>query len=284
MIFTSFSNSSLSVMKGLAENGTQLVTEVYDLMNSSTTDASGAINELDEFGYVENYVVGSVYLFMAASGFLLNLLTLNIVSQGSNVNKEVKIQILNLAVADILTTLFGATRIIMEDLYIPFPVNTSLCKFLVFMEHSSHYVSLLCNATISIERFMIIYFPFRASHYKSRHKVVVVVLAWLAGSLPAIYPALTVDVVNEYGLNVCRDNAPLDLETYQLLIWMWCLKYFIPTFVIVTSYTLVFMRMCANKIEGRKRNMSKQWSKDLDKVRHSLFVKFYHIGSRIMFY
>ena len=116
-------------------------------------------------GYTEAEAkaIGGTYLSMAISGFILNVLTLCVVGLGENVNKEVKIPILSLGATDVLSTTFGATPIILRYFRISFIFNTSVCRFMTFFEHASHYTSLLSNAAISLERFVIIFFSVESS-------------------------------------------------------------------------------------------------------------------------
>ena len=214
---------------------------------------------------VEEQIVGGIYLSMAIIGFILNVLTLCIVGLGENVNKEVKIQIISLAAADVLSTTFGATPIILEYLRISFNSNTSVCRFITFFEHASHYTSLLCNVAISLERFVIVFFPFRASQYNQTYKLAVVGLVWLCGCLPALDMALIFGVVEVNGISVCLPEK-LDLAAYQIRAWLYNLKYFLPVSVILAAYALVFVKISAQKSNGVKRNLSNKWRKGLEKV------------------
>ena len=222
----------------------------------------------DNFSKTENDVIGSIYLSMAIAGFILNTLTIFIIGVGKNVNKEVKIQVINLAVADALTDIFGPIRFIMEHLRLSFVNNLPLCKLMLFLEFSSHYASLLCVVAISLERFVIIYFPFRARQYRSNHKLLVVGLAWLCGSLPSLEVVMRAGLREINGIHSCIDVGPTDLPSYQLQTMLWSLKYFLPICIIVGSYGLVFIKICIRKTTGITQNASELWKKDLNNVSH----------------
>ena len=236
------------------------------LINTSTKTTSDSLGDSGDFTFLDRSIVSSVYLSMATLGFVLNALALVVVWHGCNLSKEVRIQVLNLAVVDVLMSIFGATRTVLENLLPSFTLNASLCKFILFAVHSSHYISLLCNASISVERFVIVYFPFKASNYTSIHKIAVVLLVWFTGLLSAIELLFGTHVVTTSGVSECINSSPLNTLSFELQMWMWCLKYFLPTFIIITAYTLVFVRMCINKREGIRRHLSNQWKKDLNKV------------------
>ena len=251
-----------------------------DLLGSNTSDYilrpdnsknwSESLNidvDFEGLTTTENYAVGAAYLSISAVGFIFNLLTIFVIGKGSHISNEVKLQIMNLAIADFLMASFGTIRIVLRYFRIPFAQNSALCKFIFLAEHASHYTSLLCNVAISLERFVIVYFPFKAAQYNQTHKVGTIILVWLCGSLSALELTMGADVVTVEGLDVCIDNSPMDLSSYQLYIWLCTLKYFLPTLVIVTTYILVFSKLCVSKMAGIKRSLSPQWKQGLDKVR-----------------
>ena len=221
----------------------------------------------DSFSKTENDVIASVYLSMAIGGFFLNTLTICIIGVDKNMNNDAKIQIINLAVADALMDVFGPIRFIMGHLRLSFVSNLPLCKLILFLEFSSHYTSLLCVVAISLERLVIIYFPFRARQYRSNHKLLVVGLAWLIGSLPSLEVVMRAGLKEINGIHSCIDVGPKDLASYQMQTKLWSLKYLLPILIIVGSYSLVCIKICSRESTGVTWYTSPLWKKDLNNVR-----------------
>ena len=91
-----------------------------DLLGSNTSDYilrpdnsknwSESLNidvDFEGLTTTENYAVGAAYLSISAVGFIFNLLTIFVIGKGSHISNEVKLQIMNLAIADFLMTLIS---------------------------------------------------------------------------------------------------------------------------------------------------------------------------------
>ena len=253
------------VLKRFTTTGSILLLPSTEEYNHSLAET---LYDDSSFSKAEENVIGATYLTMATVGFVLNALTICIVGFGRNVGKEVKIQMINLAIVDVLMSGFALTRFIMERLHLAFVDNLLLCKFVIFLEYSSHYVSLLCAAAISLERFVIIYFPFRASQYRCTHKLLVVGLVWVCGSLPAFELVAEAGFEEYNGVNTCVETIP---ESYRLRAWFWLVKYLLPICIIIASYALVFTKVCIRKRAAHlTQNASNQWRKDLNNVSYPL--------------
>ena len=262
----------------LAPRRFQMETAVYNLTTnqSGTEDTNTSLYDVllvsfedshfYELGYgfstSEKYVVGSVYALITLLGIVLNLLTIFIVALGTNIGKEFKIQLINLAIADITLALIVPAYMAVNSLDISFPDSSILCKIFCFATHAASYTSLLCNVAISLERFVIIYFPFRASRYRKRHKLLVIAAVWIVGALPGIGTLMFADVIQIRNNFYCVDvPVPEPLEPA-----LRTLKYAAPAFVIVLVYTLVFIKLCFQKSNDIQINSSNTWKKVLDKV------------------
>ena len=221
-----------------------------------------------------------ILLSMGIVGVVFNVLTLFIVGLGKYTSKEIKVQIMNLAVADLLMALFDPlAHASSMYLYIPFSDNKRICQVYMFMKSVAHYGSLICKVAICLERFVIIFFPFRASHYSRKHKFVVIACVWTYTSLSAIWYAVGADIADFGNIVQCityNRNIPIE-------IWSWLItaQYLLPAGIIVVVYALVFIKICVNKTSGIKRHLSYQWRKELDKVRElikHLISKSYHVS------
>ena len=252
--------ASLTINQSGTEGNNTNLYENETLISSLNSSSSHL-----QFGFSnsEKYVIGSIYALFSLLGFVLNLLTIFIVRLGNNIGKEFKIQLINLAIADIAFALVAPVNVAILLLKLPFPNSTILCKIFCFGAGITYFTSLLCSAAISLERFVIIYFPFRASQYRKRHKLLVIAAVWIVGALHGIGGLMLADVIQIENRVYCSTDLYFP---YSLSLVLVVLKYATPAFVIVSAYTLVFIKLCLQKSNGIKRNSSHQRKKNLDKV------------------
>lgn len=129
------------------------------------------------------------YISTLVLGVTLNLATIAVLFGGTNVGQGVRIQLTNLAVADML---FAITFSIPELVYTPF-TDAVLYEMASFFS----IISLCCNAGISLERFIVVYFPLRARGYTTRHKLLVVGGVWGFGTAGGfVYMFSSLEILN----------------------------------------------------------------------------------------
>ena len=110
---------------------------------------------------------------------------------------------INLALADLLMAVFDILHNLIYYLHLPFPNNVVLCKFYCFARWISIILSLLIATAISIERFVIVFFPFKASQNRSAHKCITMAVAWLCAALLSIVVPLGAELRHVGNLSQC---------------------------------------------------------------------------------
>ena len=127
------------------------------------------------------YIMGFICIAFAVTGVLFNTLTIVVISKGQRIRKQLKFQLVNLAVADLVTAGTFPIYLMYRLLRLNFPLNDALCKFIGLTSIWPNFVSLLWNMIISIERLLVIYFPLRMRHYLLKWKIIVAKLIWGMG-------------------------------------------------------------------------------------------------------
>ena len=249
-------------------------TELLDdpIMTESTTMFFTNFDSLTPADYT--YI--GIYLSMAVLGVILNTLALLAVGLGQSISKDIKIQLMNLAFADLLMALFDPTY---EATKIhgnfSFSGNSTMCRFYLFIRRTSHNAPLLCNVAISLERFVIIFFPFRAARYRNIHKYTVILLIWVLAALPTVGILLEARVIHFGDFTQCalvRDSV----LTFRGDTWVRTLLVLLPAGVIATVYAMIFVKLSWQKKSGVRRHLSRGWKRDLDKVwRPFIYCVFY---------
>ncbi|XP_067947421.1 histamine H2 receptor-like [Watersipora subatra] len=198
------------------------VRESTNTSSRSALQNSSAINDTEDLpvdNKMNNISIAflSSLLFMGALGTFLNISTVIIIGFGRRITKEVKIQLINMALTDLLLALMTVSNVIMASLYF----NKCVWSFDssgVWTRVNLWYASPLCSASISIERAFIIYFPLSVYRYTKTHKILVACVIWVI--------AVTSSFTGHFDYN------------YITLI-----KFIIPTVIIVICYSAVFAKL-----------------------------------------
>ena len=239
-----------------------------DLTESTSTGSTTT----DFYDYIEDslnikdYALLGTYMSIAIVGLILNLSTIFIIALGKNVSQEVKIQLVNLAIADLLMSIFDPLKnslLLFPNL--SFLGNLSLCRFYIFLKQAAHNGSLLCNAAMSLERFVIIFFPFQASKYNKTHKLTVIVIIWICASLPSARKLVHAKILQDG--EICRCVVVGYVLPFKVDVWFDRLQYIVPASIIVIVYFIIYIKLWFKKSDGARRHLPAQWQKELDKVR-----------------
>ena len=234
------------------------------------------MNETTTFNYYDfwrlstkDYINLCFCIPMGVTGIILNTLTILIIGFGANISKEVKIQLINMAVADLLMATFDAILELSLFTLLTFPNSQSLCIFYRLLQQAAHCGSLLCSAAISLERLFIVFFPLRVSHYTKCRKYLVVAAIWTIVLLLGIRNAVKAQLFEIAGKHLC-----VEIDSFEEIVdsvdhWMTTLPYILEALVISTAYILIAVKLHSSCSGGPRSHMSNQRRRDINKV---LFV------------
>ena len=208
------------------------------------------------------------YLIMAFLGFVLNLLVILAIGFGNNVNKEVKTQMINLSIADLIMAIFESVYLILNTFGLSFPNSLALCKVYLYLRRISNYVGLLISLVISIERFVIVFFPFKVAQYTQTHKFLAMTFAWICSAIIAIDRAVDGDILLQGATYHCLAYRSTILSQIEI-IWLIGIEYLVPSVIIITLYTLAFIKISLQKISVARCHSSRR-KEELFKVRFLL--------------
>lgn len=175
-------------------------------------------------------------LVMGILGLLLNILTIVVIANGTNVGRKIKVQLINLTMAHLL----GAVGL----LIFTFSIQT-FNMFLMVIGNgiimATMQASVLCNMAISLERFVIISFPLRARRYRRVHKCVIAGLIWPLAILGASGPVLA------------PFTGTFTLETVLVLLLLDIVIYIaIPSLIIATINIGLCIKLKCHKSLGER--------------------------------
>ena len=218
------------------------------------------------FTKTEEFVIGSSFILMGLLGVLFNIFTLFVLTLGKNISKKVKIQLINLAIADLLLAILRTPSAVLGPLTISFPESPTLCRFHAISTIMVAPSTLYCNAAIAIERFIIIYFPLRALRYTTAHKCVIVAVIWFITLTLGFLVSFDVTIKDLGIKKMCTLDPTNGILLIRERMVLYGVVFILPTVVIVTFYTLVFAKLYCRKSSSIRHHESTRQQHDQNKV------------------
>ncbi|XP_067942590.1 rhodopsin-like [Watersipora subatra] len=215
------------------------------------------------FTETELRIITGILIMQSTLGVVLNIITILAISFGKKTGRKVKLQLINLAVADCLMALFvvpGYTYV--DQLFL----STSLqCKLYFFTYQVTVHAGLNCNAVISIERAFIVLFPLYEKRYRKVHKICVIVFIWLCTTLAEIEQLLDQELIelNDYGHEYGYCSGTDSSSHYYLNM---LIRFIVPVSVIFISYTAILLKLCLRRWNSLIANTSTDQHRASQKV------------------
>ena len=191
-----------------------------------------------------------VYLLISLLGILLNSLTIAVIKLGRTTSKESAFQILNLAVADLISAMLYPPVVLMIRLRLTFNAGSALCTILMFLDTATFYASPLWNVAISIEKFIAVFFPLLMLTYSRKQKAIVAVVVWVVACLSQFDTILYARVYTDASGPHCIIKNPLKESNLQLYDSILAVRFILPASVIVCMYGLIGVKILFRKRIG----------------------------------
>ena len=242
----------------------ECMSKLDDLYYNST-DVAESLHDL----FLEDIAFATFLIAFIVFGVAFNIVTIMTLSTGKRSSKEVRVQLINLAIADCVWALVGPVINLHIRLEKPMTSNAVICKLINFMGFLMITVSPLCSVAISIDRFVAVYFPMKIIHYRTCHKIMAAVSVWLIGTLVdmgSLFNSHIAEVKNQswcFGAPI-RYKEPMPFEKFAIVSGI---KFALPSIIIVIMYSLIAAKLkqrqdigeaCANKADQNKRVSSIQ--------------------------
>lgn len=206
---------------------------------------------------------------IALLGITLNSLTIAVLCNGRTTSRQSHFQLINLAVADLLSALIYPAVLVMVNLYLPFHASSFWCTLLMSVNTTVFYASPLWNVTMSIEKFIAVYTPLHMLMYQRRHKVCVAVLVWTLAAVSQMDTFMYARTMKFFNgtLPLCVILNPIAYTDTTLYDSILALRYVIPATIIVTMYALIGFKLLLKEKIGDVRISSVRAEREKKKVR-----------------
>ena len=221
----------------------------------------------DTESLVDNYtVLDNVYFAVdgtfSALGILFNTSTIFIILKGRRFGQQIKLQLLNISLIDLICSVILPTTVTLNGFTtISYPNNESLCKAQEYVTFTLFYASLLAKTAIAIEKVVAVCFPLVILKYERTHIISVIALVWVSAILIHVNIAIDSVVLESKYFNdtlVCVPNANLiyaQYLAYQQLAIEYAIKYLTPSFIILISYGVIWIKLWRRAtIDGKTFN------------------------------
>ena len=195
----------------------------------------------DPLPYLEAFRIFCI--ITAVLGVILNTMAAVVWIAGKHSGTELRPELTCLAVIDLLS---AVSLSLFDFLILPSRratyKNDLVCRLLGYFGHAIFYTTTLLNAVISLERLVVVYFPLRALNYTKPKKAAVICSAFVLGML------------HEAQFLADTDRTCLFLTLGDG--WIANLKLAVSAIIIVTSYTLIAVKIICRKKIGEEIRIS----------------------------
>ena len=230
-------------------------------MSSSSTDVLGCPLPQSTL-FTASCQLFAYSAILVLSIFGNSILISAIISNNNRIHSVMNYYIINMAIADLLTTVFdmGAqvchyALMVMEKQFewLGGITGVFLCKFIVFIQGTAIACSVFTLAAIAINRYLAVVLPFRRNRRNSA-AILVISLTWMS-SFAIVSPMLyAMQVQNEGGVLYCQENwEPLfdnhsSSKDYTLALFF--SLYVFPLAIIGILYSIIVFKVWVRTVPG----------------------------------
>ncbi|XP_031570707.1 neuropeptide FF receptor 2-like [Actinia tenebrosa] len=150
-----------------------------------------------------------IFVFFAT--FLISLVgnsfVCHIIAKSRKLKSCTNFSILNLSIADLLLTIF-CIPVITIDLYIvaDWVYGLFICRLVAFLQNTAVVSSILILLTISIEKFLVVCYPFQSRVYRNFFRYIIYIVWILA-------------IVDSAAICILKKTVPFGEKTYCIFEW-----------------------------------------------------------------
>ncbi|XP_044584679.1 RYamide receptor-like isoform X2 [Cotesia glomerata] len=232
----------------------------YDSFTCEPFLTSGSVLQAEWFKNTAYFLYGIIFVVALVGNALVCYVVWSIPRMRTVTNYF----IVNLAVSDILMTLFCVPTSFLSTLILQYwPFGAELCPIVNYAQAASVLVSAYTLIAISIDRYMAIMWPLKVRMSKSQAKLSILAV-WVAAltiSSPIamvsclFQPNPRYTMCNRY---VCQEIWPSDHQQYYYSIALLILQYFVPLVVLMFTYTSIGIRVWGKRPPGEAENVRDQ--------------------------
>ena len=224
---------------------------------NATTDETSCLVPINPTAHKIGVTIAFCLIFVVS--LVGNSLIGVIVYETPTLRKPINFLIVNMAMSDLLlSSIFVPVRLVylhLQSWAIAKGVFANIiCKVTPFLCNVSILVSIQSLVVIAVDRFVVVVFPLHLSFLTSKRCLLCIVFIWIVSMLvnsPDLYANMLFEVGGKF---LCVPNwkeafgDKLSRSGFSLGIFT--LFVFIPSFLLIILYTIIFVKLKSQKIQG----------------------------------
>lgn len=220
---------------------------------SGSSNSSGCANVKCLFTNAERWAVVGSLLATFLGALIGNVIVCILIIKNRHLRNSTNYSIMNLSIADLLITVF-CIPIVTVDLYITdeWIFGQASCKLVSFAQNLALVTSILNLAVISVEKFLMVWFPFFLRK-KSKHIKWFLIATWIIGILQSSLTVNYRQVRVFSGKSYCMDNWPSFQSRRQYVIAHSAVFFFLPLLFMFVLHTLTITQIRSMKLPINSR-------------------------------
>ncbi|XP_019882946.1 gonadotropin-releasing hormone II receptor isoform X2 [Camponotus floridanus] len=220
-------------------------------------------------GHLVTIVTYSILMVISAAGNITVLIMTIIKKRKSK--SRIHILIMHLSIADLLVTFLMMPLEIGWSITVSWEAGDAMCRIMAFFRMFGLYLSSFVIVCISIDRYYAVKRPLQILDVYRRGKIMLM-LAWV-GSVLCSLPQMLVFHVGTHPNYTCFTDCitfnffPSHLHEISYTLFGMLMMYWFPLFVILYTYSSIFMEICRRSQEKNEDKIRRSSSGFLSRAR-----------------
>ncbi|XP_036981015.1 somatostatin receptor type 1 [Acanthopagrus latus] len=236
------SSSSSSPLDSLEDGGS------VSLLNGSGALGSGGSGSVSSSVASSAALISSIYSLVCVVGLSGNSMVIYVIFRYAKMKTATNLYLLNLAVADELLML-SVPFVVTAALLRRWPFGAALCRLVLSVDAINMFTSIYCLTVLSVDRYMAVVHPLRASRYRRPTVAKLVnVCVWLF-SLVVILPIILFSSTapNSDGSVACNMQMPEPERRWMaaFAVYAFLMGFLFPVLAILLCYALILSQLRA---------------------------------------
>ncbi|XP_034021584.1 somatostatin receptor type 1 [Thalassophryne amazonica] len=250
--------NSTSPPLGLGLGGVSVQEEI-SLLNGSLNGTADA----DAASPGSAALISSIYSVVCLVGLCGNSMVIYVIFRYAKMKTATNIYLLNLAVADELLML-SVPFLVTAALLRHWPFGSVLCRLVLSVDAINMFTSIYCLTVLSVDRYIAVVHPIRASRYRRPTVAKMVNLCVWMFSILVILPIIifSTTVPNSDGSMACNMQMPEPEHRWMavFVVYAFLMGFLFPVIAICMCYILIIskLRVVALRAGWQQRKKSEQ--------------------------
>lgn len=214
-----------------------------------------------------------LYTIIFVLGVFGNVLVCYVVFRNRAMQTVTNLFITNLALSDILLSVFAVPLTPMYTFLGRWVFGRLLCHLMTYAQATSVYISTLTLTSIAIDRFFVIIYPFHP-RMKLNTCIFIIVFIWVFSLLVTCPYGLFMGIQITNNKTYCEESWPSDRSRKIFGVCTTVLQFLIPFLVIAICYTCVSVRLNdrARSKPGAKNTRREEADRDRKKRTNRMLI------------